>query len=160
MLRFTPARGHFWEFRTRPARRASATAPDDAETNDEEMAEFDEQLDTDTKEKEGHKRTRGAEPLTTRATPYQSQRTHALLAALGERFKGGDEIGRGAGGQTAAEGGATKMKTDSPSTGGDPQSAPSVPFSSSLISDFQGLLFPPSVQKQNPMGGGGMSDDQ
>ncbi|KAI3422533.1 hypothetical protein GPALN_013038 [Globodera pallida] len=162
-----PLRCAFQEAAPR-ASTVAAAMTDEAENGGGEMAETDEKFETDAAA-EGHKRTasRCGDPLAVRATPYQSQRTHALLAALSERFRSGDDDdGSGKGAGSAAVGGTSKMKADSPPMSsassapltGDAQQPPTTTtaFPSPLISvsDFQGLLFASSFQQQNSIEGG------
>uniref|UniRef100_A0A914HGF9 Mediator of RNA polymerase II transcription subunit 6 n=1 Tax=Globodera rostochiensis TaxID=31243 RepID=A0A914HGF9_GLORO len=157
-----PLRCAFQEAAPRASTAAAATS-DEAENGGGEMAETDEKFETDTAA-EGHKRmaSRCGDSLAVRATPYQSQRTHALLAALSERFKSDDDDG-GKGAGLAAVGGTTKMKADSPPMSsapltGDAQQPPTTTtaFPSPLISvsDFQGILFASSFQQQHSIEGG------
>lgn len=103
MLRFTPARGHFWEFRTRPARRAASLEEVEFEADNVEE-EADNELEAYIKLME-RKTSVGkkSDPRLQRATPYQTHRTHALLQLLAEQFRDSDDGKSGRPKMTEAE---------------------------------------------------------
>ena len=79
MLRFTPSKGYFWEFKTKPAKRA---ADEDGSVEEAEGGELMQQM----QQQHSKEAEKEEDPLSVRATPYQRLRTDMLLQELAAQF--------------------------------------------------------------------------